>query len=274
MAYLATFLYVLSLLFQSIVAWFAFITFGRTGKHWWGWLFFSLALLLMLGRRVYQIISIMHGVHANVTDAVLSVPISFLMLLGVLSICKAYGELEEKTERLICAQKVDFLTSAMNRAEFNVIGEKEVERSLRTGRSFGLLMLDLDHFKEVNDRYGHQVGDEVLKSITCICHNTLRKIDIFARYGGEEFMVLLPEATPESACEVAERLRKNVSDHLGFASGLQNKKITISIGVAIFEPNANAIGDRATLFNSLVNQADMAMYSAKNAGRDQVFLFE
>lgn len=274
MVYLATFFYFASFIFQVLASWFALISFRRTGQYRFGWLFFSIALLLMLGRRVSPMLAALRDLHANVTDAALSLPISFLLLVGVLSIRKAFGELEEKTEKLSCSQKLDFLTSALTRTELFVLGEKEIERSLRSRRAFALLMLDLDHFKNVNDRFGHQKGDEVLKSLTCICHNTLRKIDIFGRYGGEEFVAILPETSIEHAREVAERLRKNVSDHLAFAARLEEQPITISVGVAVFEPNGDALEDRSHLFKGLVEHADMAMYHAKNSGRNQVSVFE
>jgi diguanylate cyclase (GGDEF)-like protein len=274
MFYLATFFYLVSFAFQAIASWMALISFGRVGKHRWGWLFFSFALLLMLGRRISPIIVMWRDSHVNMTDAFLSVPISFFLMLGVISIRKAYADLEDKAEQLACAQKRDFLTETISRAELFSLGEKEVERSLRTRRTFALLMLDLDHFKLVNDQLGHKVGDVVLKSLSCVCQNTLRKMDVFSRYGGEEFVALLPETTLENAREVAERLRKNVSDHLGFASGLHDRKITVSIGVAVFEPNGNTDKGAASLFSEVIEQADMAMYHAKNAGRDQVSVFE
>lgn len=274
MIYLATFFYLASFLFQALASWFALISFGRAQRHLHGWLFFSAALLLMLGRRVSPMMSIWRDLHVNITDAVLSVPISFFLMLGVLSIRKALGELEEKTEKLACSQKLDFLTSALSRAELFSAGEKEVERSLRTKRNFAVLMLDIDHFKVINDQFGHQQGDMVLKSLSCICHNTLRKVDIFGRYGGEEFVAVLPETTIDQARNVAERLRKNVADHLGFAAGLQDRVVTISLGVAVFEPNGDDSQDRTNLFATLIEQADTAMYHAKNAGRNQVSVFE
>lgn len=274
MIYLASFFYLVSFVFQALSSWFALISFRPAGKYRYGWLFLSLALLLMLGRRISPIFSMWQDLHFDIVDAALSVPISLLLMLGVLSLRKALRELDEKTQQLLASQKLDFLTSAFTRAELFIAGEREVGRSLRTGHPFALLMLDLDHFKEINDQYGHQCGDDVLKSLACICQNSLRRIDVFARYGGEEFVVILPETAIENAKVAAERLRKNVGDHLGFASGLQDKKITISVGISTFESKGNPEENPASLFKILLEQADTAMYQAKNLGRNQVSVFE
>lgn len=274
MIYLASFFYSASLVFQALSFWFALISFRPAGKYRSGWLFLSFALLLMLGRRISPIFSMWQDLHVDIVDAALSVPISFFLMFGVLSLRKALRELDEKTQQLSASQKLDFLTSAFTRAELFIAGEMEVERSLRTGRPFALLMLDLDHFKEINDQYGHQCGDDVLKSLACICQNSLRKMDVFARYGGEEFVVILPETGIKNAKEAAERLRRNVSDHLGSASGLEDKKITISIGISIFEPNGSSAENSVSLFKILLEKADTAMYQAKNLGRNQVSVFE
>lgn len=155
MLYLATFFYLASLVFQTLAFWFALISFGRAGQHRYGWLFFSLGLLLMLGRRVSPVMAMWQSSHINMTDAVLSVPISFLLMLGVLSLRKVLGELDDKTRALLHAQNLDVLTSALNRAALFAEGEKEIERSLRMRHSFAVLMLDIDHFKNINDRCGH-----------------------------------------------------------------------------------------------------------------------
>jgi len=274
MVYLAIFFYFASFVFQALASWFALISFRRTGQYRFGWLFFSIALLLMLGRRVSPMLAALRDLHANMTDAALSLPISFLLFLSVSTIRKAFGDLDEKARALVDAQKFDTLTLALTRAELFLEGEKEIERSLRMRQSFALLMLDIDHFKNVNDQHGHQCGDCVLHSLTCICRKVLRKIDAFGRYGGEEFVAILPGANASNAKEVAERLRQNISHHLGFASGLQDETITVSIGVAIFEPNGDKPEDSAFLFKALVGRADAAMYQAKNAGRDRVSVFE
>lgn len=274
MIYLAIFFYSASLIFQIISAALAFGGFKYAGKYKFGWLFFSAALLLMIGRRISPIYALSHDptVTPNVTDAILALPISFLLMLSVITIRKTFDELEDKSQKLEKSQRLDYLTGAINRLELVIIGESEIERSFRTTHPFSILMLDIDHFKRINDVYGHQTGDNVLKSLTCICQNTLRKIDSFGRYGGEEFVIILPETNKQQAQEVAERLRHNVSENLNVASGLSNEKITISIGGITFKPSGNRADQPYSLLNQLIEQADVAMYQAKNNGRDQVVL--
>lgn len=161
----------------------------------------------------------------------------------------------------------DGLTGLYNKRAIQSIFKDELERSIRYGRSFALLMLDIDHFKNLNDTYGHQAGDEVLKGLALIIKKSIRKVDKAARYGGEEFVIILPEAEKEDAFKVAEKLRSNVESHQ-FAAG-QNSgqeaqiKSTISIGVAGFPEDGAAM-------DSLISAADKALYAAKRSGRNRV----
>jgi diguanylate cyclase (GGDEF)-like protein len=123
-------------------------------------------------------------------------------------------------------------------------------------------MLDVDHFKNVNDTYGHQCGDYVLKAITTLISETTRSGDILARYGGEEFCCLLPETPVSAAMILAERFRKTVADHLFEYQG-QGIRVTISLGVS-------AMGPDATTPDMLLKKADDGLYTAKNRGRNQI----
>ena len=160
-------------------------------------------------------------------------------------------------ERLEELSVTDELTSLANRRYLMQKLEEEVRRSARTGHLFSLLMIDLDHFKEVNDRYGHQTGDEVLKRCAAILREGVRGIDFVARYGGEEFCALLLETSPTGARRAAERLRRAVK-------ALPDPVPTISIGVAFWEPSGSA--------DDLLRRADEALYKAKEAGRDRVIV--
>lgn len=158
----------------------------------------------------------------------------------------------------------DGLTTLFNRRYLDGRLDEEIRRAQRYARPFALEMIDIDHFKQLNDRYGHSCGDEILKQIAWIMKETTRETDIICRYGGEEFCILLIETDGKSAYDHAERLRKTISSTL-FRNGeiLLNEKIAVSIGVALFPQDAS---ER----KMLVESADSALYAAKRGGRNQV----
>ncbi|MCE9645839.1 MAG: diguanylate cyclase [Chloroflexi bacterium] len=155
----------------------------------------------------------------------------------------------------------DPLTGIYNRRGLFQIGEFEFLRARRINRPFSALLFDIDHFKEVNDRHGHTIGDQVLCELADRCRTGSRAVDLVCRYGGEEFIVLLPETNLESARSVAERLRQKIMKD-PFESDAGTLEITISIGVA--ESN-----EYDTL-QTLIERADIALYEAKRGGRNQV----
>jgi diguanylate cyclase (GGDEF)-like protein len=157
---------------------------------------------------------------------------------------------------------LDPLTSVYNR-RFGVERLKEeVARSQRSGDSLGLLILDLDHFKSVNDTYGHIVGDRVLQSAVLATRQVLRDGDVLVRYGGEEFLVILPGAGRGDLTDMAERIRRSISE-TEIVTGGHRLSITVSIGGAGLPDQV--IRDPA----GLIGIADQALYSAKAAGRDR-----
>jgi diguanylate cyclase (GGDEF)-like protein len=139
-----------------------------------------------------------------------------------------------------------------------------VDRSLRYGDVLTLLMVDIDHFKTINDSHGHLVGDTVLREVGSLLHASVRAVDVVARYGGEEFVIILPETPIEGALVFAERLRETIERH-GFAGrGGTGLRITTSIGAATFpSPHVHSTED-------LFARADEALYRAKSSGRNQV----
>src|SRR5664279_2643346 len=156
----------------------------------------------------------------------------------------------------------DGLTSLYNRRQFDVLARAEWARFQRYGRPLSLLILDIDKFKSINDQFGHDAGDLVLKAVADICKSTKRQPDLLARIGGEEFALLLPE-TDEAAAEiVAERFRTAIQDHPRILAA-EKIQVTVSIGVA-----------GATLamsgFEVLLKRADEALYEAKRTGRNRV----
>jgi len=156
----------------------------------------------------------------------------------------------------------DALTGLYNRRGIFELGQREVERFQRFGRPLSLIMLDIDHFKLVNDAHGHTTGDAVLREVSKSCRAIIRQVDIFGRYGGDEFVILLPETDTFMACEVADRLRHEVEEtaiHLDQAE----IKITISLGVS------RAVKDTHSLAG-LLERADAALYNAKHNGRNRI----
>ena len=156
----------------------------------------------------------------------------------------------------------DQLTGLFNRKEFQRLLDLEIARSQRHGRVLALLMVDVDYFKNVNDRYGHPVGDVVLRSVADRIYNALRPNDVVARYGGEEFIVMLPETNGAGAITIAERLCEQVrATAMDIAQGIR-PEVTVSVGIAVY-PLDTDTGD------SLIAAADRALYAAKDAGRDR-----
>ena len=156
----------------------------------------------------------------------------------------------------------DALTELCNRRHFTELADKEIARALRHARPLSLCILDVDLFKPVNDRYGHNSGDEVLRQIGALVRRHARSDDLPARIGGEEFALLLPECGIDAAVAFAERLREAVAA-TAFAPGGEPQRITVSIGVAALGPGRS---DRPALMAA----ADAALYRAKHEGRNRV----
>jgi diguanylate cyclase (GGDEF)-like protein/PAS domain S-box-containing protein len=158
----------------------------------------------------------------------------------------------------------DYLTGLKNRRAFIEQAEVELYRSIRYGRKFSLIMFDIDHFKHINDTFGHSIGDLVLQEIANICRTILREMDIVGRIGGEEFAILLPETDILEATKAAERLRIKMSKSEVLTPLGKKSKFTASFGV-VFADNINIVS-----IDELLNQADNALYKAKKNGRNNV----
>ena len=161
----------------------------------------------------------------------------------------------------------DPLTGIYNRRFFDEVAEKELERTRRSGSSLSLIMFDIDNFKQVNDTFGHLLGDEVLKNLADTCKENIRSMDFFTRFGGEEFLVLMPDTGQESAQETAERLRSVVAGKAMATTDGSDIFITISLGIATFED------EQSVDMNTMLDRADKAMYQAKEAGRNRVMVW-
>jgi diguanylate cyclase (GGDEF)-like protein len=176
---------------------------------------------------------------------------------------KAVEETLAANEALDALAHLDPLTELLNRRALASRLQTEIERVRRYNSPLALLMLDLDHFKTVNDTYGHQAGDAVLAEFARVLQRAARTVDVVARYGGEEFMVALPETTYQGAVAFAERLRESIETHL-FRANDAPVRLTASIGIATFPaPGVDGL-------DSLLASADAALYRAKQDGRNRV----
>lgn len=164
--------------------------------------------------------------------------------------------------RLIELSKMDYLTRLYNRSHLERRLSEEIERARRYGNSLSIFMIDIDHFKQINDSRGHLCGDEALRELASLLQRVLRSIDVIGRYGGEEFCCVLPQTDAANAYLLAERLRETVAEN-EMEYGGSRFTVTISLGIAELTEEANTL-------EKLVKAADDALYRAKHAGRNCV----
>ena len=185
-------------------------------------------------------------------------------LASIVALCLENSANQERLHRL---SLVDALTRVANRRAFHLSMQTEIARASRQREPLTLMFADLDHFKRVNDCYGHQVGDRVLHAVAQAIAATLRKTDHVCRYGGEEFALILPDCDPVLALEVAERIRRSVAAMTIDGDGGVAVPVSLSVGLTCWaEPDAEVAG----LAERLVGRADQAVYRAKSAGRNRV----
>ncbi len=174
--------------------------------------------------------------------------------------------IEEKNKALSKLAITDGLTGLINRRRLQELLAREIALAYRHGLNLSLLMLDLDHFKDINDTCGHQFGDYVLKEFSGLIEGVLRRTDIFARYGGEEFMVVLPNTDMNGGSVMAEKIRKETLAHC-FEQDEISSRVTVSIGVTSYDNLDDCNAEK------FVNHADKALYNAKDGGRNRVECF-
>ena len=172
------------------------------------------------------------------------------------------SERQELEAQLRHMATTDALTGAMNRAQVLTLGQRELERVRTMGQDLAVFMLDIDHFKSINDRYGHACGDDVLRNVVGQLSSSVRRIDLVGRLGGEEFAVILPAIPASTALRVAERLRSQVANTM-VTFGDATIRLTVSIGVAMARDTDRTI-------EQALARADAALYTAKGTGRDRV----
>jgi diguanylate cyclase (GGDEF)-like protein len=185
-----------------------------------------------------------------------------------LKLKKAYQEidylnkkLEKANRELETFARLDILSGLMNRASLHTVLDEEIERSLRSGISLSGIMLDIDFFKQINDRYGHQCGDSVIRAIGSFLAKGLRRYDHAGRYGGEEFFIVLPHTSLEEAAGIAERFRASIEE-LNIRYEEEVIYVRASLGVARYHGGESR--------ESWIDRADKAMYRAKQNGRNRV----
>ena len=185
-----------------------------------------------------------------------------LKLSEFISMTVSNAILYEKTKRL---SVIDGLTGISNRTNMEQVLQSEFERSIRYHSPLSVVLLDVDHFKYVNDTYGHQKGDEILVAIGSVLKKFCRANDIAARYGGEEFLMILPQSNAQGAFKIAERVREEMMK-LNFTGNESNFSVTTSCGVAELDRDGMENVDK------LISAADHALYEAKNDGRNKTII--
>lgn len=181
-------------------------------------------------------------------------------VLGVGSDVTAQKRAEDELRRMATH---DHLTGLLNRGEVRARAIAEARRATRMGSPLSIAMVDVDHFKLVNDGFGHPVGDEALRHVALLLARNMRSYDLVGRWGGEEFLLLLPEATAAAAARVAERVRAAFAAEPFLLPDLTPYPLTVSVGVATLDRESLSVDE-------LVERADAALYEAKRGGRDRV----
>lgn len=194
----------------------------------------------------------------TVTDKRLLLQLSIFFILVIVGLVYRQYEMNRYAKKLLYLSQTDFLTKLFNRTKIDEILQAEITRAKRTQTPLAVLLLDIDHFKKVNDTFGHPVGDAVLIKIANEARESLRSYDSIGRWGGEEFLVICPSTTHDEALRVANRLKERVEKAL-YPTHLKH---TLSIGVALLELEDTP--------HTLVSRADKALYCAKDKGRNRV----
>jgi len=208
--------------------------------------------------------SILRGFEAG-TDDYISKPFNVFELKARITtgarIIKLQNRLKRSQKKLREIASHDELTGLLNRRAILEVVQNEYNRSSRTGEPLGFISIDIDHFKLINDTYGHPVGDKVLKQVTSILNNSLRTYDKFGRTGGEEFLAVLPDCAKERIEKIAERLKKNIESS-SFILGKIDIPVTISLGLTVYEKTEHVN------IELILQGIDTALYKAKNKGRN------
>jgi diguanylate cyclase (GGDEF)-like protein len=271
---LAIILYILALIFQMGASYQSFRLITTVKKYRFTCIAIFVAMTLMIIRRVVPLVNTYDQPIFDIKDAALYAVISLLFFVGMLGIKSALIEVGKENSALEVLNATDSLTLALTKKETYARFKREISRGQRSLHPLAFLMIDIDHFKRINDEYGHMVGDTVLKNLSLFCQLKLRDIDVFGRFGGEEFLVGCPETDAKAALEVAERLREAIAKESFAMVDGQEVTLTVSIGISIFDPQSAHHDSLDLAMDQYIDYSDKAMYCAKNAGRNQVKIFD
>lgn len=215
--------------------------------------------------RPMQTRAAVRGLRKDGSEFSIEVTISKIRIADNVEFTAVIRDISEKNqllEELILSSRRDPLTELYNRRYFTELLNAEITRSKRFKRGFSILMLDIDHFKSINDRFGHTCGDAALIAFAKTLTNSIREVDTSCRWGGEEFLVLLPEIPKETAIIVAEKIRKNIENLETIYEG-DLIKLTVSIGLEYFSGEAIEM-------SHMINKVDQILYKAKHTGRNKI----
>ena len=192
----------------------------------------------------------------------------YVLLFGVniTELKETQKSLEEANQQIEVLANTDQLTQINNRRAFYIIAEQEIKKSKRYQQALSLLLIDIDYFKQINDDYGHESGDDVLREFANMCQTLLRESDPLCRVGGEEFVVILPMTTKEGAYKLAKKVCARIAEY-DFYLPQQDCFINISVSIGV-----SCLSNTNKSIKSILSKADVALYSAKKNGRNQVIL--
>lgn len=228
--------------------------------------------LLVIGWTFVVAVSLLMNISMPRQTGLLWASFGAVWLVGLIGLSAGYAGLNRRTEDCIRAQNellrvnsiledqatTDPLTGIYNRRKFLELLQTQIHKSNRYKEPFVLILFDIDHFKAINDNYGHEAGDEILQELTRLVSGMIRRTDVFARFGGEEFVVLAHNEDAGEGCALAEKMRRGIHQH-GFEPA---GRLTCSFGVAEYLQDDTA--------DSIIKRADHSMYSAKKKGRNLV----